>query len=114
MIIIILIVILLLLIFNNNNEYFSNENNLKIINEIPLLKSKCLYNNNEMIIGTKYIQKLSDNNFYTTCEYNLDKNNKCAAPCIIFDEKCNTTNEPVSLTLNKNNIQKCRTQSKIL
>lgn len=113
MILIILLIVLVLLIFNDK-ENFSDENNLKIINEIPINGSKCFYNNNELFIGKKYIQKLSDNKFYTTCEYNLDKDNKCNAPCLIIDEKCNTTNEPVRLTLDKNNVQKCRTISKLL
>ena len=108
-----LFIFLLLLIFTNNTEQFTN-NNLKINNEIPILKSKCFYNNNEMLIGKKYIQKLSDNNFYTTCEYNLDKENKCLPPCLLIDKKCNTTNDPVNLQPDKNNILKCRTQSKLL
>jgi hypothetical protein len=114
MILFILAVILLLLIFSNNNEKFSNENNLKIINEIEVKKSSCFYNNNELFLGKKYIQKLSDNKFYTTCEYNLDNKGKCSAPCLLIDEKCNTTNDPVSLSLNKNNVEKCRTKSKPL
>ena len=106
--------IILLLLFFSNNEKFSNENNIKIINEIEVKKSSCFYDNNELFLGKKYIQKLSDNKFYTTCEYNLDNNGKCTAPCLLIDEKCNTTNDPVSLTFNKNNIEKCRTISKPL
>ena len=45
---------------------------------------------------------------------NLDKNNKCTAPCLLLDEKCNTTKDPLSLTPDKNNINKCRSVSKPL
>ena len=106
--------IILLLLFFSNNEKFSNENNIKIINEIEVKKSSCFYDNNELFLGKKYIQKLSDNKFYTTCEYKVDNKGNCSAPCLIIDGKCNTTNEPVSLTFNKNNVQKCRTKSKPL
>lgn len=112
MILLLLFLFLILILYTNNNEHFLNENNLKIINEIPILKSKCFYNNNEMFIGKKYIQKMSDNNFYTTCEYNLDNKNQCSPPCLLIDQNCNTSNEPVTLQLDKNNNQKCRTQSK--
>ncbi len=111
--ILVLLIILMILIFNNNNEQFT-DSNLKIINEVSVPKSKCFYNNNEMFIGKKYIQKLSDNKFYTTCEYELDKNNQCNAPCLLVDSKCNTTSDPISFKVDKNNNQKCRTESKLI
>jgi hypothetical protein len=112
MILFFLICLLIFIIFSNN-ELFIDQNNLSIINEI-VTKKNCFYNNNELLIGKKYIQKLSDNKFYNVCEYNLDKNNDCSAPCLLFDPKCNTTIEPVILTKDKDGVLKCRTQSKLI
>lgn len=113
MILVFLICALLFIIFNDS-EKFTDENNLKIINEKLVPNKKCFYNGNELFIGKKYIQKLSDNKFYNICEYNLDKNKKCSAPCLLLDEKCNTTKDPVSLSLNKKGESMCRTKSKLI
>ena len=109
MIIILLIFLLVFIYFLNKKEYF--ENSLSIIDETLTQNAKCYYNNNEQYIGKKYIQKLSDNKFYSICEYSLDNNGNCVAPCLFDDPKCNTTKTPVSLQNDINNNKKCRTVS---
>ena len=111
MILILLTLLLIVLIyFSDKKEGFQNE--LTISNERTSQNNTCYYNGQYK--GINYIQKLSDGNFYSLCEYALDDSGKCNAPCLIVDPKCDTTTTPVSLQSDLNNNNKCRTAPKLI
>jgi hypothetical protein len=108
--ILILLTLLLILVINFSNKKEGFDNSLKISNERLAQNKSCYYNGQYK--GIKYIQKLSDGKFYSVCEYALNDDGKCIAPCLKVDSKCDIKSNPVSLQLDLNNNNKCRTLPK--
>lgn len=110
--ILILLTLLLIIIVNFSNKKEDFVDILKISNEIQTQNTSCFYNGQYK--GKKYIQKLSDNNFYSVCEYDLDDNGNCNAPCLKVEPNCDIKTTPVSLQVDLNNNKKCRTTPKLI
>jgi len=110
--ILILLTLLLFLIVNLLDKKEGFEGTLTLSNERIAPNKSCYYNGQYK--GIKYIQKLSDDKFYSVCEYELDEDGQCNAPCLKFDPNCDIKTTPVSLQLDLNNNNKCRTTPKLI
>jgi hypothetical protein len=110
--ILILLTLLLILIINLLDKKEGFEDSLKLSNERSAQNKSCYYNGQYK--GINYIQKLSDGKFYSVCEYALDDDGKCNAPCLKVDSNCDIKTTPVSLQVDLNNNKKCRTIPKLI